>query len=67
MANPKVKLSRSRVRRRRNNVEKLVEYGTRSRCPECGATKLPHRACPVCGYYKGRRYFDVEEEEPEEE
>ncbi len=62
MANPKVKLSRSRSRRRRNNVEKLVEYGVKSRCPNCGATKLPHRACPICGYYKGRFYREEEEE-----
>ncbi len=66
MANPKVKLSRSRVRRRRNNVERLVEYGTLSKCPRCGAAKLPHRACPKCGYYKGRIYKFPEEEETEE-
>jgi len=66
MANPKVKLSRSRVRRRRNNVERLVEYGAKSKCPVCGAPKLPHRVCPVCGYYRGKKYFDVEEEEEEE-
>ena len=66
MANPKVKLSRSRVRRSRNNVERLFEYGTMSKCPNCGATKLPHRACPKCGYYKGRKYFEEEIEEEEE-
>ena len=63
MANPKVKLSRSRVRRRRNNVERLVEYTAKSKCPNCGMTKLPHRICPVCGYYKGRFYKEEEEEE----
>lgn len=25
-----------------------------SLCPQCGEIKLPHHACPVCGYYKGR-------------
>ncbi|MFN3270481.1 MAG: 50S ribosomal protein L32 [Candidatus Kapaibacteriota bacterium] len=24
-------------------------------CPQCGAAKLPHRACPECGYYNGRK------------
>ena len=23
-----------------------------SRCPKCGHSKLPHRACPKCGFYK---------------
>ncbi|MFH1146007.1 MAG: 50S ribosomal protein L32 [bacterium] len=24
-------------------------------CPNCQAKILPHRVCPVCGYYKGRQ------------
>ncbi|TNF64778.1 MAG: 50S ribosomal protein L32 [Deltaproteobacteria bacterium] len=24
-------------------------------CPNCGDVMLPHRACPACGYYKGRQ------------
>lgn len=24
------------------------------RCSQCGATRLPHRACPNCGYYDGK-------------
>ena len=23
-------------------------------CPHCHEAKLPHRACPHCGYYRGR-------------
>jgi large subunit ribosomal protein L32 len=23
-------------------------------CPGCGTPKLPHKACPECGYYRGR-------------
>lgn len=23
-------------------------------CPKCKAPVLSHRACPACGYYKGR-------------
>ena len=26
-----------------------------SRCPQCRSAKLSHRACPKCGYYKGRQ------------
>ncbi|MCH8109169.1 MAG: 50S ribosomal protein L32 [Chloroflexi bacterium] len=27
---------------------------TLSECPQCHSVKLPHRACPTCGYYNGR-------------
>ena len=23
-------------------------------CTNCGAPVLPHRACPACGFYKGK-------------
>jgi large subunit ribosomal protein L32 len=23
-------------------------------CPKCNEHRLPHHACPNCGYYKGR-------------
>jgi large subunit ribosomal protein L32 len=29
-------------------------------CPQCRETKLPHRVCPHCGYYKGREIVAVE-------
>ena len=32
-----------------------------SECPNCHEKKMPHRACPKCGYYKGREVLDVEE------
>ena len=24
-------------------------------CPQCQSAKLPHKVCPVCGYYNGRK------------
>jgi large subunit ribosomal protein L32 len=27
---------------------------TLTRCDHCGAAKLTHRICGICGYYKGR-------------
>ncbi|MCY3545172.1 MAG: 50S ribosomal protein L32 [Chloroflexota bacterium] len=27
---------------------------TLTQCPQCPEMQLPHRACPVCGYYNGR-------------
>ncbi|MDF1594695.1 MAG: 50S ribosomal protein L32 [Acidimicrobiia bacterium] len=52
MAVPKKKMSRSRTRRRKAEW-KLSRTGT-STCPQCHSPKLPHRACPNCGTYRGR-------------
>lgn len=30
-----------------------------STCADCGGTRLPHRACPNCGRYRGRVVVDV--------
>jgi large subunit ribosomal protein L32 len=32
-------------------------------CPHCHEPKLPHRACPHCGYYNGMEIIEVKEEE----
>jgi len=32
-----------------------------SECPNCHEKKLPHRACPKCGEYKGRAVLEVKE------
>ncbi|MBZ5545081.1 MAG: 50S ribosomal protein L32, partial [Acidobacteriia bacterium] len=31
-------------------------------CPHCHEPKLPHQACPHCGYYRGREVMLVKEE-----
>ena len=28
-------------------------------CPQCKKLILPHRACPFCGYYKGREAVKI--------
>jgi len=52
VALPKRKISRSRRDKRRTHqklsIPNVVE------CPHCHQPKLPHRACPNCGYYGGR-------------
>ncbi|MBD3385082.1 50S ribosomal protein L32 [candidate division KSB1 bacterium] len=55
MANPKRKHSKSRRDKRRANWK--ASAPTVTDCSNCGQPKLPHRACPNCGYYKGRSVF----------
>ncbi|PLX44415.1 MAG: 50S ribosomal protein L32 [Deltaproteobacteria bacterium] len=52
MAVPKRRHSVTRRNKRRAN-DGLTSPNLDS-CPECGEAKLPHRACPSCGSYKGR-------------
>ncbi|MCP2620084.1 50S ribosomal protein L32, partial [Candidatus Aminicenantes bacterium AC-334-K16] len=33
-----------------------------SLCPNCGTPKIPHRACPECGYYRERQVIEGAEE-----
>lgn len=49
---PKRRHSKSRRDKRRANWK--LRTVNLSRCPQCGAPKLPHRVCPGCGYYEGR-------------
>ncbi|HKJ68774.1 MAG TPA: 50S ribosomal protein L32 [bacterium] len=55
MALPKRKSSKARRNKRRTHwtlkAPNVVE------CRQCHQPKLPHRACPNCGYYKGRPVY----------
>ena len=59
MAVPKGKTSRAKRDKRR--AHDAIAAPARSRCPQCGATKAPHRVCPGCGSYKGREVVETEE------
>lgn len=61
MAVPKKKKSKSRTRMGR--AHHGLAAPSLSECPQCGARKLPHRACRECGHYKGRQIFEVAQEE----
>ncbi len=50
---PTKKLSRARYKKRRFQKEKLENLQLQP-CKHCGGLKLAHRACPECGFYKGR-------------
>jgi len=51
------------MRRNRSETAKRRSHhaltGVRSVKCECGALRLPHRACPSCGKYNGRIVIDI--------
>jgi large subunit ribosomal protein L32 len=53
MAVPKKKMSRSKRDSRRANHDK-VETKSLVSCSRCGEPRMPHRACPKCGFYRDR-------------
>ncbi|KAA3660523.1 MAG: 50S ribosomal protein L32 [Calditrichaeota bacterium] len=55
MAVPKRRISSSRRDKRRTHWK--LKPSTVSECGNCHQPKLPHRACPNCGYYDGRSVF----------
>ena len=59
MAVPKRKMSKSKTRMRRASSWTL-KTPSRSTCPRCGITKLPHVVCGNCGWYHGRQAIDVD-------
>ncbi len=61
MAVPKRRTSRSRRNLRRSHH--ALPAPARSRCPQCGEPKLPHRVCANCGSYRGREFIRTEEED----
>ena len=61
MAVPFRRTSKTKKRMRRTHLKKSVPGMTK--CPNCGEMIRPHRACPKCGYYKGKEVVKVSEEE----
>ncbi|HPC35188.1 MAG TPA: 50S ribosomal protein L32 [Candidatus Marinimicrobia bacterium] len=59
MPQPKRRTSKSRRDKRRTH--KVLTETTVVKCPQCKEPKLPHRACPNCGYYRGRPVITAKE------
>jgi large subunit ribosomal protein L32 len=59
MPNPKRRHSKSRTSKRR--AHDALPSVSLSICPQCHERILPHRACPHCGFYKGRQVIEVKE------
>ena len=55
---PKQKKTNSK-RDMRRATHKITAPGT-SECPQCHATKLPHRVCGNCGYYRGTEVVETD-------
>ena len=66
MAVPKKRRSKSKSRTMRASWK--VEVPQLRACSNCNAMTVPHRACPECGFYKGRQviFFKVKEKKTEE-
>jgi large subunit ribosomal protein L32 len=56
MPNPKRRHSHKRKNTRRAHDH--LRSASLSECPNCHEQKLPHRACPHCGYYRDREVFE---------
>ena len=65
MAVPFRRTSKTKKRMRRTHLKK--EVGALTKCPKCGATIKPHRACTKCGNYKGKEVISVVTEDATEE
>ncbi len=57
MPNPKRRHSKRRTSNRRAHDH--LHTLSLTECPNCHEKKLPHQACRLCGYYKGREVIDT--------
>ena len=51
---PVPKQHHSRLRQKRGRARFALKVKQTQECPKCGSPVLPHRACSVCGTYRGR-------------
>lgn len=55
MGVPKKRTSKMRRDKRRAGNNKLKSPLQLNACVNCGAATQPHRVCPACGFYKGKK------------
>jgi large subunit ribosomal protein L32 len=55
MGVPKKRTSKMRRDRRRAANNKLKTAVQVIKCGNCGAPTMPHRICPACGFYNGKK------------
>ena len=54
---PKRKYAKARQGKRRNHLG--ISPPALVNCPQCNNPKLPHHACPSCGYYDGKEVIKM--------
>ncbi|MBU2008444.1 MAG: 50S ribosomal protein L32 [Chloroflexi bacterium] len=54
---PKKRTARARQGERRSHLHRVSS--ALSPCSQCHTPKLPHHACPTCGYYNGRQAVKI--------
>jgi large subunit ribosomal protein L32 len=54
---PKRKYPKARQGKRRSHL--ALKPAQLTRCPQCRSARLPHTACPTCGFYKGVQAVEV--------
>lgn len=52
----------SKMRCRRRKAANRYKGIQTDRCSKCGDTRLPHRVCPSCGFYKDRQIISTSTE-----
>ncbi len=57
MALPKRK--HSKARRDKSRTHQVLSAPQLTKCPQCFTLIRPHRICPACGYYKGRKVVEI--------
>ncbi|MFH1904964.1 MAG: 50S ribosomal protein L32 [bacterium] len=57
MALPKRKFSKSR--RDKKRTHKKLSLPAMATCSHCSQVKSPHRVCPHCGYYNGKKVVEI--------
>ena len=60
MPNPKRRHSKARKGKRR--AHDFLTAPSFAECSNCHELRLPHHACPHCGYYRGREVIETAEE-----
>jgi large subunit ribosomal protein L32 len=54
---PKRKYAKARQGERRQHLQ--LDPIAMTECPNCRQMRRPHRACPHCGFYRGRQIVEV--------
>jgi large subunit ribosomal protein L32 len=62
MATPKRRISHSRTHNRKSKWLGKLSEPDLTTCKHCGEVIRTYRACPACGYYKGRKVLAVSED-----